>query len=271
MRCQIGHIYPKSARAACEQEPILGNSGQSGKHQLSPTSSLKTSFGYEGGPPAPAFTAFAALLDTLSTSLCPEDGWRSVVILVVLRLLITKNQTMTELYTSFGRAVRHSVITNNVVSKSNWVSINVHLIVFLQEINLFKAQLKRGEKNEAFEFLVRCQNLVRNNFYQSTRRIGLFCSAFLGQSGLHAENCHRHQKKWRHQKSSGGSKRFLFISIELTNGKKNICDNLSFFSSIKLLHFRFLLWCWWKGSRHRGRHQDGSIVSGGCKSSHTNF
>ena len=71
MRCQIGHIYPKSARAACEQEPISGNSGRSGKHQLSPTSSLKTSFGYEAGPQAPAFTAFAALLDTLSTSLCP--------------------------------------------------------------------------------------------------------------------------------------------------------------------------------------------------------
>ena len=52
--------------------------------------------------------------------LCPgPNDWWSDVNLVHLRLSLARNQTMTELYTSFGRAVRHSVITNNVVRKSN--------------------------------------------------------------------------------------------------------------------------------------------------------
>ena len=42
---------------------------------------------------------------------------------------------------------------------------------FLQEINLFKDQLKRGEKNEAFAYLVRCPNLVSEKFSQSSRRL----------------------------------------------------------------------------------------------------
>jgi hypothetical protein len=58
---------------------------------------------------------------------------------------------MTELFTSFGRAVRHSEIAKNNL-----------------EISQFKDQVERGDKNGAFESLVRCKNPDNRNYMLKT-------------------------------------------------------------------------------------------------------